>query len=280
MRRSGDLSWVITIIVTVPLIAMVVVLIGCTRRGMSRHPTTTTNEPLRKVAGNPPPEAVRGKETKSNYIWIDYYKLQEGRYWIQTLEDGESLYLQFDVLGTDKIKKIRSGSLPKEEVTGLFSLFKKVNFFRMGNQDPLSNQGIIYEGDILTVFAQLQGKSHQVNARPPGFIPKGLNKIVDAAEEKISKLEPQSGHKTFIRLGKVSPERVEKLKKTGQQIISWEDRLPTNLLAMKAAFDNPGLFVALEPQEFKSINRYLSNNNYPLISISGKIFQVEAFHSK
>ena len=78
-----------------------------------------------------PQETTPEAQSKSDYIWMDYYKLREGRYWIKILKNGEALYLKFDIPGTDTLKEVRSSTPPSEETMQLFDLLQERNYLQM-----------------------------------------------------------------------------------------------------------------------------------------------------
>jgi hypothetical protein len=220
--------------------------------------------------------AVDTKSQESDYIWIDYYKLKEGYYWTRVSENGEALYVQFGVPGTNELRVVRAGTLSSEEVSQLFDLFKKVGFFNLESKYP-TDSSVIPEGDLLTIFAHIDGKSHQVSARPPGFSPKGLSEIVEFVEGKIPTLEPQSDQELFLRAEVVTPDRAERLKSRGQRFISFSQEELQEHPSVKVAVKRPNELISLGPQEFQKISQYLTHKDYFFVSTSDGNFQVEAF---
>jgi hypothetical protein len=219
---------------------------------------------------------VDTKSQETDYIWIDYYKLQEDRYWSRVSEDGQALYVQFGVPGTNELEAVRAGTLSSEEVSQLFDLFEKVGFFNLASKYP-TDDSVVYEGDLLAVFAHIDGKSHQVSARPPGFSPKGLTEIVEFVEGKIPTLEPQSDQELFVRAEVVTPDRAERLKDRGQRFISFSQEELQEHPSVKAAIKRPNELISLGPQEFQKISQYLTDKSYFFVSTSDGKFQVEAF---
>src|SRR5262245_282661 len=142
--------------------------------------------------------AAAGVATRDGYAWVDYYRLGGSRHWIEIHEDGEVLYLRLRLPGMNAIDEVRRGTLTAKEAADIFRLLGSIGFFTMSTVDPFT-QGIVYEGDVLAVFACSAGRCNTVAARPPGSIPPGLGDLVRALEDKIPVLPSQPGEEPLTR---------------------------------------------------------------------------------
>jgi hypothetical protein len=216
------------------------------------------------------------QELRQDYLWIDYYKLREGRYWSKLSSDGGVLWVRFGVPGTYTLSEVRAGTLSSEETSWFFDSFGKIEFFELQSEyQPI--EGVIYEGDVLTVFAYYEGNSHRVSSRPPGFVPEGLLQIVNSFEEKISKLESQSDHKLFIRAGVVNPNRAQRLKDRGRSFIPFSNEQLEEHPSVKKAVEEPNTLVSVNLRESQKINQYLAGENYFYLYGLDGYFQLQVF---
>lgn len=145
-----------------------------------------------------------------DYVWMNYYRLREGRSWVRVLRSGHTLHVKFK--GKDTVSSVKVDTLSPSRTTGLFDHLRRVQFFELN--DASTPDSVQVEADILTVEAQAEGKRHQVSARPPVASPPGLMSLADSLESIASTLNPvEEG--TLVKGLSLSKSRAEELRKSG-----------------------------------------------------------------
>src|SRR5262244_3123743 len=173
---------------------------------------------------------------RDGHAWVDYYRRGEGHHWMEVAENGEVLYLRLGMGNT--VEDARRGTLSATDAADIFGLLRSIGFFTMASADPFA-QGIVYEGDSLSVFACSRDQCHRVGARPPRSVPQGLADFVRVLEDKIPALRSEPG---------VTEEQVK-----GRP-------------ALSAAIGTPGRFVLLDSQQLDQLRDVLPDRRSAFVS--------------
>ncbi len=217
---------------------------------------------------------------KDNYITIDYNKLMEGRYWVQLSGSGEIIFIKFDMAGANLLKEVKIDTISEIEYEEIAEELKRMNFYNL-NQDDINPTGdIIYEGDILRVFAQTDSNAHLLVCRPPDYIPAGLRKVVQIVEEKISLINSHRQPIRIIKAELISQERADKLKKRGQQFLTLDKEELQEFSTLQKAILSPEKFLIPDASEQEQVEQYFRKKSYSFITVFEKNYQVEIFSFK
>lgn len=228
------------------------------------------------------PEGLKSAKTNDSpcYIWMDYYKLREGRYIIRILQDGSSQYFKIVL---NQIVEVREGMLSPNEAMSLFDLLYKKDFFTMKSRNPHEEKGIIYEGDIVSITVDVHGRHHSVSGRLPDYLPINLLDIIQTIEKNIPKLQKVKKLGTFLSVVEVNQERVDLIKKIKQREsqgarLSFLSALDLDQYpSIKEAVANIGQLIYVDPTQSLEIESSLEK--YDFILLNDKYYELSEVFS-
>lgn len=234
-------------------------------------PSVETSDAASSVAD------MGSEHQRIDHVWIDFVALQSGRSWTEITAGGEATFLRFGLPGTSRLAEVKTGVLGATELDRVFSLLHETSFFDTGSVNP-TDEGQIYEGDILVVSAELQGRENSATFRPPDHVPAMIEAMVAEVDGMLSNLAPESGSVYYVTSDVVSPARLDWLKENNTTIAEIDNAaLADNYPSLAMSKVSPGRMVALGADERSAIARGISNETSIFLSTSDGPFQFEIF---
>lgn len=206
-----------------------------------------------------------------DYVWMNYYRLREGRSWMRVTRTGQVLYLQLGAPGTKEVKAVKVGNLSASRAQQLFDHLRRIEFFQLEDTVPSG----IMEADILNVEARVDGEKHQVSARPPSAVPSGLLGLVDRLEAIAPALDSVTGERVLLRAQTISSERMQELRTSGASVLSID--AVSQHPSIHAAVQRPGQYVLLDESAASFLREETNGAPYFLVPMDSANVAVDVY---
>lgn len=228
-------------------------------------PPTTRNASISSEPEEPeqPEEPEEPEQPEApDHVWVDFTALRTGRSWVEVTATGEVTALRFGLPGTLDLTEVRTGTLEPGEVEQIFSLVTEIGFLNMESEDP-TDEGQIYEGDILTISASLQGQQNSATFRPPEFVPDSIDLLTERFNALPSDLDITNRPALFIRAEAIDQARLKWLegKNTDFTEVENDETLANQFPSLFKAKARPGRMLSLTPSEQLAIANELSDTS-------------------
>lgn len=221
--------------------------------------------------GDHTPEGRSVSDLPEDYLWVDYNHLREGRSWVGVTLTGHALYVERGAPGTKQIDAVKVGTLSTSQTEQIFDHLQRIEFFRLKDAVPSD----VVEADILNVAAHVDGRHHQVSARPPTAVPEGLMGLVDSLKSVVPSLDSVWGDRLLLRAQKVSPDRAQELRDSGALQVSSEASSQHSFL--QPVVHRPGHFVLLDDEEASVLREKVDGAPYFLVSTDRRTVAIELY---
>ncbi len=205
------------------------------------------------------------------YLWMNYYRLQQGRLWMRLASSGRALYVRFSEEKRTNVKEVRTDQLSPARVRSFFEALERIQFFNL--DDTTSSEKV--EADILEVAAQVGQEQHQVSSRPPSHVPSGLMDLAGRLKSAVSTLSPVDSDRMLVKSLAVSEHRAQTLRESNVPQLA-SDTL-SEYETIQSVVRHPDQFFLLSRTEFSRLPEKFADAPYFLVSAGGESVAVEFY---